>query len=84
MSSNHLTLEEYISYLRQFPYKGTPFHVSAGGQEADISYIEATTNPLRLELAQEHPWSLSGNNVDGFILTEWRNADAHETKLRLA
>lgn len=82
MTERNLTLEEYIAFLRQFPYKAAPLHVSEPGQEADISYIEAATESLCLELSGQYPCSLSGNNVDGFILTEWRNADAHEAELR--
>lgn len=82
MTDRQLTLEEYIACLKQFPYKTAALRVSQEGQEAAISYIEAAAEPLCLEIPGECSCSLSGNNVDGFILTEWRNTDAHQTKLR--
>lgn len=68
-----MALEEYIDYLRQYPYRGEGLGFTADdGRKARISYIEAGPEPVTLELPEEASWSLSGNNADGFILTEWR------------
>lgn len=76
MAREGLTLEEYICFLKRFPYGSAPCRVQDGGRMACISYLEAS-DTVRLELPES--CSISGNNVDGFILTEWRDADAHET-----
>ena len=68
-----MALEEYIDYLRQYPYRGEGLCFTADdGRKARISYIEAGPEPVTLQLPEEASWSLSGNNADGFILTEWR------------
>lgn len=68
-----MALEEYIDYLRQYPYRGEGLGFTADdGRKARISYIEAGPEPVTLQLPEEASWSLSGNNADGFILTEWR------------
>lgn len=72
MREQDMTLEEYTDYLRRFPYKNSLCFGENGGQKAAISYIEAQQEPIRLELPDHCLYTLSGNNVDGFILTEWR------------
>ncbi len=73
IQSRNMALEEYIDYLRQYPYRGEGLGFTAeDGREARISYIEAGPEPVTLQLPEEASWSLSGNNADGFILTEWR------------
>ena len=73
IQSRNMALEEYIDYLRQYPYRGEGLCFTADdGREARISYIEAGPEPVTLQLPEEASWSLSGNNADGFILTEWR------------
>ena len=73
IQSRNMALEEYIDYLRQYPYRGEGLGFTADdGRKARISYIEAGPEPVTLELPEEASWSLSGNNADGFILTEWR------------
>jgi hypothetical protein len=38
----------------------------------DISYLPAELAD-KAEIEIKTPYSISGNNVDGFIITEWRN-----------
>ena len=72
MRTQDMTLEEYTDYLKRFPYRNSLCPGESAGHRIAISYIEADQNPIRLELPDNCPYSLSGNNVDGFILTEWR------------
>lgn len=73
MKQNHLTLEEYLDFLRQYPYGERPFIVAKGGQEMAVSFLKASgTAGRRLELDMQMPYTVSGNNADGFIITEWR------------
>ncbi len=67
-----MTLEEYTDYLKRFPRGKCLRCVTEDGREACLSYIEACADRMRLKLAEDGPYTLSGNNVDGFILTEWR------------
>lgn len=72
MVQNGFCLEEYITFLRDFPLGGQPL---AYREESrfDIYYVAANGDEIRLELP-EHRWNqISGNNVDGFIVTLWRD-----------
>ncbi|GAB6108333.1 M15 family metallopeptidase [Fusibacter bizertensis] len=70
-----LTLEEYHDFLKQFIYGKNYFTYQVGRQIIAVSYIEATTKEkLTIEIEDDVPYSISGNNMDGFILTEWRKS----------
>lgn len=71
MERHGMVLEEYTDYLRRFPH-GKSLCWAMEGLTVSISYIEAGADRVRLELPDKEPFTLSGNNVDGFILTEWR------------
>ena len=74
MSREGMSLEEYTDFLRQFPYGSRPFRICCGRRSFSVSYIEAAGEGISLF---PHDFrSLSGNNADGFIITEWRDADA--------
>lgn len=62
-----LTLEEYVEFLRGYPYPGRLLSTSNGGYDALIGFA-CSYEP------EEHraPCQVSGNNVDGYILTLWR------------
>jgi len=53
---NGLSLEEYIQFIKAYPYEGEPL-------STDKTVIELSNNDL---------YQISGNNVDGFIVTVWR------------
>lgn len=75
MAREGLTLEEYIRQLRQFPYGGPPLSVRDSEKEYHIHHIQAPAG-ITLERSESCRHSASGDNVDGFILTEWRESDA--------
>ena len=67
MNKMDLTLEEYTDFLRQFPFGDNPLKYGSGGFHWEISFI-----PWDRELPERaltYPYSISGNNVDGYILT---------------
>lgn len=85
MVKSSLTLEEYIDFIKQFPYGRMAYRIRLGGQEVSVSYLKAEqADRTRLELDGTTPHSISGNNTDGFILTEWRQADGCKTELQRA
>lgn len=68
MAERNLTLEEYIAWLRSFPYGSCRFQC----QDAFLSFLPAVPQaPTRADRPDRMPCTLSGNNVDGFLLTEW-------------
>ncbi len=85
MRENGLTLEEYIEFIRQYPYDSRPYRLQCGSKEIQVSYLPAA-GATDVEISGDHPYTVSGNNVDGFILTEWRlrSRNAETKELRLA
>ncbi len=75
MARAGLTLEEYLCLLRQYPYGGPPLETWEAEKEYRIHHIKAPAG-ITLELSETKGHSVSGDNVDGFILTEWRKSDA--------
>lgn len=68
MEARGLTLEEYIAWLRSFPY-GTCRYQERG---VSLSFLPAASHgPTAMLLSSDQPYALSGNNADGFLLTEW-------------
>jgi D-alanyl-D-alanine dipeptidase/carboxypeptidase len=85
MKKNELTLEEYLSFIKQFPYNQKPLCIQIASQDIQVSYIKAETeDSTKLEVDNTTPFSVSGNNMDGFILTEWRSSYACKKQLRWA
>lgn len=73
MTDLHITLEEYIDFIKQYPYGKRPLHYGKNGQNIQISYLKMNPDKdTELNIHTELPYSVSGNNVDGFIITEWR------------
>lgn len=62
---NDFCLEEYINYLRQFPFDGEHLTYTVGDQEYEIYYVEG----LEVPVPESGNYTVSGNNVDGFIVT---------------
>ena len=63
-----LCLEEYVEYLRAYPYPERLLEVRGEGYEAEVGFAGAR-DTLGLPDA---PYQVSGNNVDGYIYTLWR------------
>lgn len=82
MEQKKLTLEEYIDFLRQFPYGEKPCHFSEGSREFLVSFLEMPgagkdaakdSEGIHMEIDETHPYWISGNNVDGFVITQERS-----------
>ena len=60
-----LCFEEYIDFLRDFPFGGEHYFYETGGYIYEIYYIEG----LDVSIPKYQKSTVSGNNVDGFIVT---------------
>ena len=70
MDVKGLTLEEYIAYIRQFPCDGSHLKWEKDGHEMEIFYVPASAaGNTRIRLPQNVCYQVSGNNIDGFIVT---------------
>ncbi|SHI22738.1 D-alanyl-D-alanine dipeptidase/carboxypeptidase [Sporobacter termitidis DSM 10068] len=69
MQDNNLCLEEYVAHLRFYPYRGEHLHIG----DTEVFYADAGQAAAGL-LLPEDCTQISGNNVDGFIVTVWRRS----------
>jgi D-alanyl-D-alanine dipeptidase/carboxypeptidase len=65
------TLEEYHSRLKNFPYGGEPFRYEFEGYAIEVFYLEAESEKSEFVATDRAKYSVSGNNMDGFIITRW-------------
>ena len=73
MAAKHLTLEEYHQFLRQFP-TGKRYYLYQGkGLRAYLSYQRANPSGPTLWRPRQDTlyYSVSGDNQEGFLFTEW-------------
>ena len=74
MTEKGMVLEEYIEFIREYEYGRNPYRYCSQGKEIWVSYLNAQDQEeICLEVDDAMPRSISGNNVDGFVITEWRN-----------
>ncbi len=79
-----LTLEEYVDFLQAYSYE-KPYRYEENGLEAVVFWQEARKGKETLvSLPEEFPCWISGDNVEGFIITEWRGVHGSKKELRRA
>ncbi|MCI8653574.1 MAG: M15 family metallopeptidase [Angelakisella sp.] len=72
MEERGLVLEEYLELLRLHPWGKDPLYCRTQGMEAAVSFLPAGPGgTARLSQREDSPCSISGNNRDGFIITQW-------------
>ncbi|MBB6451672.1 D-alanyl-D-alanine dipeptidase/carboxypeptidase [Salirhabdus euzebyi] len=71
MQDHHLCLEEYVTFIKDYKYGEKHYCFQADNKKIEICYIKAEANPIILQIPDELYYQISGNNVDGFILTIW-------------
>ena len=71
---NHgFVLEEYLEYLKQFLYNENHLKLKNLSGEWEIFYLPANvTGETTVTMRNDVIYLVSGNNVDGFIVTIWR------------
>ncbi|RJX36888.1 D-alanyl-D-alanine carboxypeptidase family protein [Paenibacillus pinisoli] len=71
-------LEEYIEYVKSFEFEGEWLEWDSEGLRAAAYYVRAEeTGPTEIPLPACGSYQVSGNNVDGFIVTVYgMNEDA--------
>lgn len=72
MNSLGMCLEEYISYIKQYPFNNACYEYKTDQREAEIYYLAAGNGVDCVEIEDHIRYSISGNNVDGYIVTEWK------------
>jgi len=67
-----LVLEEYVEFIKSFPYEGEHFVTEVFQQRVEIFYVKGDLNLTSIDLEDDTIYQTSGNNIDGFIVTVWR------------
>ena len=73
MEEHHLVLEEYLSWLHDFPLGAEPLRYQGLGRQFEISYVPAEA-AAGLEFPANLPCQTSDTNEGGVVLTVWRDA----------
>ena len=68
MAEKKMCLEEYITYLKKYEYPVNPLRY----QNYQIAYLAYEANTL--EIDSDNILEISGNNIDGFIIT-WESGE---------
>lgn len=72
IKERHFALEEYIGFIRKYREKDRFKYKPPQGGEAEIFFIPAEKDRVLLEVPEDRECHISGNNVDGFIVTLWK------------
>lgn len=73
ISSNDLVLEEYMEILKKTSFDRPLSIETDGGERYSVYYIPATGGETQVPVPEDKPYTLSGNNADGFIVTVQEN-----------
>jgi len=66
------TLEEYHARIRQYLYGRRSLQYDFGNFHIEVSYLPADKETVTFNIAVDTPYTISGNNMDGFVVTVWR------------
>ena len=69
VTQNGLIFEEYIEQLKQYTFEGTHLPIDAEGKSYEVYFVPASGDKTTVYVPNDKPYTLSGNNVDGFIVT---------------
>nr|WP_110462064.1 M15 family metallopeptidase [Ruminiclostridium sufflavum] len=74
ISENNLSLEEYIEYIRDFQHDRKPLQIQKDGKRIEIYYVPFdASEAVSVSIPEQAVYQVSGNNIDGFIVTLWRH-----------
>lgn len=73
IASHALALEEYLEGLKTTSAAQPLSIQTEGGERYSVYYIPATGSETQVPVPEDKPYTLSGNNVDGFIVTVGEN-----------
>ncbi len=72
ISEQRLSLEEYIEVVKKFVYDQKHFIMDMGGRRMELFYVPVAASQQTINLPENSLYQISGNNVDGWIVTLWR------------
>ncbi len=70
MHENDICLEEYIDQLKSYGFGEQHLEINAGSSVYEVYYVQAREEGVtKVHVPKNSEYSVSGNNVDGFIVT---------------
>lgn len=69
MEEKGFCLEEYIDFLRKYPFDGDHLKTTVDGKDYEIYFVSASGDTTEVPVPKDKEYTVSGNNVDGFIVT---------------
>lgn len=72
IEENGLSLEEYTEFIKTYRDNCRFVYREAFGTEVELYYVPANDNKTRIDIPEKCIYQISGNNIDGFIVTAWR------------
>lgn len=78
MERYHLTLEEYLEFLKRYTDQTTPYLYEKQGRRLSVWYTSAgQEGDTCVELDESKPYAVSGDNKNGFVFTQWSVCHGH-------
>lgn len=71
MAQRQLCMEEYIEWLKGFSWEGDHLYYGMESGVYEIYYVAAEEDGTTVPVPTSGEYSISGNNVDGFIVTAY-------------
>lgn len=74
MDTHNLCLEEYIDLLRKYPYEGEHLEFSCESTDYEVYFVASHDGEQKTNIPVPNGirYDISGNNVDGFIVTVYK------------
>lgn len=66
-------LEEYIEYIKEYEFNDKHLLVNDGEINYEIYFVKAASDKVRVPVPKNSKYEISGNNIDGFIVTVKKN-----------
>nr|WP_288974537.1 D-alanyl-D-alanine carboxypeptidase family protein [uncultured Blautia sp.] len=81
MKDRGFSLEEYTDFIKAYRENSRFVYKQADGKETEVYYVPANDGEIQLNIPESSVYQVSGNNVDGFIVTVWRDNDERKKVL---
>lgn len=75
MEDNGLSLEEYIEFVKDYREDCRLLYQQTDEIHAEIYYVPAGDEKTLITIPKTCSYQISGNNIDGFVVTVWRKND---------
>ena len=71
MQEKGLSLEEYTHFMKAHSEDKKYHFAQSHGAEIEVYYVPAKDDNTLIEIPENCIHQISGNNIDGFIVTVW-------------